>query len=59
MNKNDCFGCVGCDYITSAEDGVIKCTFEGNRECYTGNFIYVDGERVSQPSEPETELTNE
>ena len=56
INKNECYGCVGCDYITSVEkDGVIKCTFEGNKECYSGNFIYVDGEKVPQPSEPVVE----
>ena len=55
INKNECYGCVGYDYITSVEkDRVIKCTFEGNKECYSGNFIYVDGERVPQPSEPVT-----
>ena len=37
VNKNECYGCVGCDYITSVEkDRVIKCTFEGNKECYSG-----------------------
>lgn len=56
VNKNECYGCVGCDYITSVEkNGVIKCTFEGNKECYSGNFIYVDGEKVPQPSEPPSE----
>lgn len=56
VNKNECYGCVGCDYITGVEkDRVIKCTFEGNKECYSGNFIYVDGERVPQPSEPPSE----
>lgn len=55
------YGCTGCDKLTTLKEdekgnlyGSVKCK-EPNEECYKGNFIYVDGKKAPQPSEPEKE----
>ena len=43
------FGCTGCDYITSVKDGILKCLrAENTQNCCEGNFIFKNGEKVSQ-----------